>query len=242
MQIGQTTRRWRKLSKIAVCVPFYPWYREHDRTNDIFEALIASMLKVKYYHLLSLSIVDCGIRDVWGRDRVHDADAFLERLSEEWPFELIYSFQDFFVDNRWHLARSVQHAVMQSAGEFIFLSGTDIILPKNFVEMYHSKVRKKREVWVPFAYNILRGAPWEIPKNPPVGFTWHTAKGIVGLSKDDFTTVGGYPMDRIKDHSDSDFYHRVKSRFHVNEEKCESMFHLAHPGSHASRIWDVSQL
>ena len=231
---------------ISVCVGFYPWYREHDRTEDIFKALVDSIDKNPRKDEITLSIVNGGVRDIWGYNREHDEKTFHKRLKDILGDKLVYTYSGDFItkihpmSERFWFSKAIKVAVDKALSYKLFLSGIDIALPPDFVDLYDKYVSSKK-VWVPFSYNVLCDIEREIQNI--VGCCWHTARGIVGILKKDYDAIGGYNIDYVKDNSDSNFFNRMKAaNYDIKMEKTNGLFHIAHPGSHASRVWSIEQL
>lgn len=228
---------------ISICTPIYPWYMEHDRLCDLFDALIPSIGKMKQKHKLQFSLVDNGTRDIWGLKRKHNAEIFRRKIAEYFSkieVKFIYSLKDNFVklpDGRvvWHLSKTLDDSIKQSTGKDLFIAGADLILPENFVELFEANVKKGKEVWIPHCYNLLRGQEWKIPANPHFLNGWRTARGIHGFTRYDYKAVGGYPIHRpgFRVGIDATILKKFTKKFKLNEFKCKGLFHLHHVGSKA---------
>jgi LmbE family N-acetylglucosaminyl deacetylase len=221
---------------ISFCVPYYPWYREWDRSEELFKVLIPSMVKAGPNNF-ELSICDAGIVNVWQeyKTRPYPINDVYARLKREWPGRLVYTATDRAVTsaasdrpNRFWVAHAVNHAVWQSTSDYIFIQNIDIEIPTNFSEKYFEYV-KENTFWVAKCYNIRRNFP---RKHENGG--WRSARGLVGMMKKTYYDVGGTDEKFIKDRHDSDLYARLFKKYTCIEDKCEGLFHIDHPGTNES--------
>jgi len=219
---------------ISVCTVFYPWTKEIERTEELFDALIPSIQRCEENNRIELSIVDTGTRDIFNRRRKHDWINFKERILKELPTAK-YQIADCLVGQKWHMSKALMIAAAQAKGELFFFSGIDLILPKGFVHMMDLFVGKG-EVWVPLCYNLLPGQEWTIPEKPEEMNGWRVAKGIMGIRREDFYSVGGYPVEKIgfRVGIDNALLQKCSKKYKVNSVKCEGLFHLHHAYSKAS--------
>jgi hypothetical protein len=233
---------------ISVCVPFYPWYREYDRSHEVFDVLVKGLNKVKGAEELELCLTDGGVEDIWARrsekGRSWDAVTFKKRLKKEFKGKLNYSLAGALVhtsDNgnkRFWLVQGVIRSVRRASYENLLIFGIDCYAPEDLVERYSSIV-KPGTAWVPLSYNVPQGAPLAITGGP--GRCWHTARGIVGIKRQDYKAVGGYEgsLPLISTQSDSNFYMRMVEKMEIVMRKEEGLFHVNHPGSNANKKWKL---
>lgn len=218
---------------ISICVPFYPWYREYDRTEEIFDVLIASMNRCKRKGELELSIVDGGTEDIWGRQRRHISSVFLGNLFKSWDGKLKYSYDKEVIYRRsgnrrsFWVSKAVDKSVKQSSYDMVLTVGIDIEIPVDFVDIYESWV-SPGNVFVFRCWHIRRDMPRE--QMPNLG-GWRSARGIIGAMKSDYFQVGGQDLPGfVKDKADTDLYLRLKKAFNLKEIYPKGMFHVDHPG------------
>ena len=226
---------------ISLCVPFYPWYRAFCRREEIFDVLIPSLNAMDGGEELELCVSDGGSEDVWKMHRKHDSFNFMYRIKNAFKGKVQFdsSYQISVTKHvRWWLAKSISKAVEISTGSHLFIIGMDYWLPQDFIYRYHANV-SEGSAWVVFPAGLKavedQARFWKdaIPKQ------WHTAKGIVGITKKDYDKIGGYNYEQyVKDHSDSNFYHRMHSGgLAVTEKREIGFFHINHPGSHFRAIY-----
>lgn len=219
---------------ITVCTVFYPWTQAVERQKELFEALVPSIQRCKDSGRIELSIIDTGTRDIYNRKRKHNAKDLERRLKEELP-NVVYSLEDCFDDNgTWHLSKALHLAARQASHDRFFFVGIDIILPKGFCFLMDMFV-SNGQVWVPLCYNLLPGQKWEIPKQPKKFNGWRIAQGILGITREDFYRVGGYPIGKVGFRVGIDKALLVKCRnnYKLNSHRQEGLFHLHHEHSKA---------
>ena len=218
---------------ISFCVPYYPWYREYDRSEELFKVLIPSMIKAGPENF-ELSICDAGIVNVWEDypARPYPINDIYARLKREWPGRLVYTATDRAItpkgherEGRFWVAHAVNHAVWQSTSDYIFIQNIDIEIPEDFAEQYFAIVRENN-FWVAKCYNIRRNFP-RVHQNGG----WRKARGLVGMLRKTYNDVGGTDEKFIKDRHDSDLYERLIKRYDCIETCCEGLFHIDHPGT-----------
>lgn len=221
---------------ISVCTMFYPWYREYDRTEEIFDALISSMTKCDRKEELELSVVDAGVTDVWklkSPKRYHNNQAFYERVKKEWGGQLIYRYTSkgiHWKDDvpRFWAARAIELAVLQSRSDRILTIGMDTTVPKNFVDFYYQNVDYGK---------VFTLIPWQLRRDMSrtnrEGYgNWYGAKGITCCMKNDYIKAGGTDYHtHIKDRADSTRYLRLKKMFDLKDVKLPGVLHIDHPGT-----------
>ena len=224
--------------KISVCVPFYPWYYDFDRTEELFRVMIPSM-RAAGPENFELSICDAGIVDKYGnRAETRSVGALAARLRKEWPGELVYTCTDRAFTPPHHeypsrvwISAAVNMSVYQSNHPFLFLNNIDIEIPKNFVQGYFANV-KDGSPWFPKCYNI-RG---DMPRVHEDG-GWRHGTGLVGITRSDYLRVGGNDETYIKNRHDSDLFNRCSAMFaepgalERNRPLLNGLFHIDHPGT-----------
>lgn len=231
----------KKTRSLSICVPFYPWYREYDRTQEIFDVLIKGLNRCRDVENFELSIIDAGVLDVWGRGRIHHSREFEVKLANEFKGILKYKFDEESIHYddkkvpRFWAAKAIDKSVRQSSSDKILIFGIDCFAPTDLLERYNKNV-KDGKPWIIMSYNIPAFTKME--KGGSYS-GWHTAKGIVGILKSDYNKVGGYDHKFIKDKSDSDFYVRMVKNYEIYVNKEDGFFHVNHPGSNAHRIWKI---
>jgi hypothetical protein len=239
---------------ISVCVPFYPWHRGNDRIQYVFDVLLESMNNCYGSEKLELVLIDAGVEDLWlsnakrlGFDngRKHDSGAFKKSIIGNFNGELRYYLANECIrrtpdgKKAFWLSRAVAMAVSAAKYDKVFITGIDIYLPIDFIGRYNERVRPGR-AWVAKAYAVPRYAPMKHADGIP-GFGWYGARGIVGLLKEDYRLIGGYPWEeKVMRSSDSIFYKRVKGKLDIIEQGEHGMFHVGHPGSNFgnSKNWN----
>ena len=237
---------------ISVCVPFYPWYRDYYRGEEPFEILIRGLNEVDGVKKLELCITDGGVEDVYinrkNSGRKWDHRAFHKRLRAEFKGGVNYTIDKECINvskdgnRRFWLAMAVAKSIKRATNDNILIFGIDCYAPPDLVDLFTSIVREGT-AWVPFAFNVPKGAPLEVVPTGP-GFCWHTAKGIVGITKSDYNKVGGYEgcLDLIAMRTDSDFYNRMQKKLTIIQGRQPGLFHVGHKGSNASRFWRIDHV
>ena len=228
---------------ISVCTFFYPFYRGNDRTPEVSNVLIKSLNKCVGGESLELCLVDAGAEDVWGRSRRHDYERFFKDIKRRFKGKLQYLFcpECIYESEEGKKAfwgsLALNKAVEMASYENIILVGIDCYFPKNFIEKYNSIV-KPGVAWVVRTHAIPRGAPLKHFNLP--GFGYHGARGLVGMKKKDWESLGGYNTKYILRSSDSDFYRRMAvAGYELILERVEDFYHIGHPGTNFSntRNW-----
>jgi hypothetical protein len=243
----------RRRLMITFCVPFYPWYRQYDRSRELLEVMIPAMNRCARRSELALSIADGGVRDVWGEDRNHDARAYEASIRAVWQGPLIYNLTENGItpmgflekgqprEGRVWIGRLVEESVMQADSEFVFINNIDIEIPVGFVDRYEEFVGPGR-AWFPRCYHIHRLAPpdW-------TGGGYRPATGLVGIMKRDYVEIGGTDyMNYIKNRHDTDLYKRCLEKYECTHANLPGLLHRDHPGSCESmsefnaRGWSLS--
>jgi len=216
---------------IAVCTPFYPWWRDFERTNELFDVLIASMLQCSKNDQLILSIVDASAEDIWGNGRSHNRLEFVKRIRSVWGGRHVYSFAKDAIhvdrggNKRFWISRAVNRCVDQVTADKLFLTGFDIWLPVDFVDRFNSIVNDTT-CWVPHPYHVRRGAPLLHD-----GGKWRTARGLTGILKSNYYKMGKTREVYINSRHDSVRFLNMCEKFTVAEHKtAQGFFHVDHPG------------
>ena len=238
---------------ISVCVPFYPWYRDYYRGEEVFDVLIKGLNKVEGIRRVELCLTDAGVEDIWinrknPEGRKWDHRAFHKRLRAEFKGAVNYSWDKECIHvskeghRRFWLAMAVAKSVRRASNENILIFGIDCYAPADLIEKFNSIV-EEGTAWVPFAFNVPMGAPLQVVQTKP-GFCWHTAKGIVGIKKSDYEKAGGYEecLDLIATRTDSDFYNRISKHLKIVQGREPALFHVGHKGSNASRFWRMDHV
>lgn len=224
--------------KISVCVPFYPWYYDFDRTHELFDVMIPSMVRAGVDNF-ELSICDAGIVDKYGdRARTRSVGEFAEQLHKAWPGELVYTCTDRAMTPPHHqyparvwISAAVNMSVYQSNHPFLWLNNIDIEMPADFVARYFENVSSGHP-WFPKCYNI-RG---DMPRIDDNG-GWRHGTGLVGITREDYIRVGGNDESYIKNRHDSDLFNRCSAMFSTpgelerNRPLLKGLFHIDHPGT-----------
>jgi hypothetical protein len=236
---------------ISVCVAFYPWHRQFERSEQLLDVLIKSMNMADNKYEMELCVGDAGVVDTFMAGRVHDPGQLFGKAGSLWKGSLQWIVDKEFIQpdrtgkENWSMSHCIQSAADISNGDYLFLTGIDITIPKNFVELYHSIVDDRR-CWVPKCYKLLDGMEWRKYSRPEYArfVGWYGAKGIVGITKKNFYDMGGYPTQYRKARSDSEFFRIMNTRFDVYHENCDDMYHIGHYGSQGSKygIWTLDQL
>jgi hypothetical protein len=238
---------------ISFCTVFYPWYRNYDRTEEIFDVLINSLNQMKGVRETELSIVNAGVLDVWNWDlrfkrptshrREFNSYKFKERICKSFKGKVKYlldedsiNWDEYGVPRFW-VAKGLQTSVNISTNEYLLITGIDCYFSENFIEEYFSKVNDN-QAWVILSTACKKVEDiknyFESNQNEIIR-RHYTAKGIIGITKSNFYKLGGFNINRIKDKVDSDFYRSLKrSDINVREEPVNSVYHVWHPGSHMS--------
>jgi hypothetical protein len=217
---------------ISICVPFYPYYREYDRTEEIFDVLIPPMIKAGVDNF-ELVLLDGGVVDKWELGRNRDIQEIYSRLRNLWPGELVYILTNQIITpsnhskpNKFWMSKAVNDVIKASSYENIFIQNVDIEIPKNFVDEYNKNVGGGK-VWFPRCYHIKKLMP-RVHEN---GGWRNSCRGLVGILKSDYWSIGGTDqINYIKDRHDSDLYLRCKAKYNCIEEQLDGLFHVDHPG------------
>lgn len=237
---------------ISVCVPFYPWRKDYYRGEEPFEVMIKGLNQTENPRRLELCIIDGGVEDVFinrkNPGRAWDYRAFHKRLRAEFKGKVNYEFSSNCIHRdeggtkRFWLAKAVAKSVKRATSDNILIFGIDIYASKDLMSKFYSIV-KKGTAWVPFAFNIPKGAKLEVVSTKN-GYCWHTARGIVGIKKKDYKKVGGYEksLDLVATRTDSDFYGRMTEHLEVIKGREPGLFHVCHYGSNASRFWSLEEI
>jgi GT2 family glycosyltransferase len=240
---------------ITVCVPFYRWYREHDRGEEIFDCLIASLNRCARRDELALAVCDGSTQDVYrlreGPERSHDADLFRQRLGHAWRGPLRYSLDPGMITRssipaglrragkpywpkdlvehkprRVWIAYGVNAAVRLALTPYVFVSNIDIEHPPDFVERFCAAVSDRR-CWFPTTYHLRRDMPREVDRGG-----WRTSgTGLFGMTAYNYWWLGGTnQMMTVKYGHDTELYARTQAYFLVQRDNVPGLFHIDHPG------------
>ena len=234
---------------ISFCCGFYPWYREYDRSQEVFNVLIAGLNTMYGVEDAELCLVSAAVVDVWRKDyqnpRKFDNEQFEEKIRKQFKGKVKYLLDEKCISRdtvgtpRYWCSRSISTAIEISTNDYIMITGIDCYYTGYFISDYFDRVSKgKSWVLLSTAASCVEDIEY-IEANQFKRF-YYTARGIVGIFKDDYYRIGGYNNDYIKDKSDSNFYLRLlESDIIVKEEKVKNVYHVHHPGSHmggASRL------
>jgi hypothetical protein len=235
---------------ISICVPFYPWNRGYDRSEEVFDVLVKGLNNTSHAKSIELCLTDAGTEDIWSKrgaeGRKWDHEKFYKRLKDSFRGRLSYLLDkesvhvDEYGNRRFWLAQAVVKSVRRASYDNILIFGIDCYAPRDIVQRFMNTVEEGIG-WVLFSFNIPKGAPIIIVENMK-GCCWHTAKGIVGIKKSDYDKIGGYEksLPLISTRTDSDFYLRMQEGLRkVMVRKEVGLFHINHKGSNASRIWRI---
>ena len=235
---------------ISFCCSFYPWYRDHERTREVFDVLIHGLNKINGIEKLELCIVNAGVMDVWRRaeylnPRMFNSYLFIEEIVSTFKGKLKYLLDEGSIHRdeknipRFWTAKAIQTAVNMSSNDYILITGIDCYLTYNFVSDFFKRV-KKGQSWVilPTALDDLSDI--ERVESNKIARSYYYARGIVGIFKKDYYDIGGYNCNYIKNRSDSDFYDRMESSDITILEECfNAVYHVWHPGSNMSKAKDI---
>lgn len=235
---------------ISFCCGFYPWYREHDRSEEIFNVLIAGLNTLKNVEDIELVVVSAAVIDVWNYsprphivERQFNSYKFEERIKKSFKGKVKYMLDEGSIHwekgankniPRYWVSKSFQTAVNISSNDYIVLAGIDCYFTDNFISDYFDRVGKGKS-WVIMSTSCEHVNYIELYKRYDIPRKYYTAKGLVGIYKKDFYKIGGWDCSKIKDKVDSNFYDRLeKSDIKITEEYVRNVYHVFHPGSHMS--------
>jgi hypothetical protein len=230
---------------LSVCVPFYPWYREHDRSREVIDTLVEGLNNCRGVKNIELSLTDGGVVDVWGRGRIHYSKEFENEIKSKFNGKLNYTLDErcihYDVDKtpRFWLSMAVKNSIEKASSEKILILGIDCYACEDLLYRYDKYV-EAGTAWIIMPYNVPYGAILEIKNHP--GYGWHTAKGITGILKGDYDSIGGFETKFLKNKSDSVFYMKIRRNMNVIERKEIGFYHINHPGSNYSRIWKLKDV
>ena len=227
---------------ISFCCGFYPWYRQHDRSNEVFDVLIAGLNTMNGVEDTELCLVSAAVMDVWRRKnenpRKFDNEQFEEKIRKQFKGKVKYLLDENSIHRdvvgipRYWCSKSIDTAISISANDYIVIVGIDCYITGYFVSDYFERV-KKGKAWIILSTGANDVEYIEYIEANQIARFHYTARGIVGMLKDDYYKIGGYDVNYIKDQSDSNFYRRmIASDLEVKEEKVKNVYHVHHPGSH----------
>ena len=233
---------------ISFCCGFYPWYREHDRTNEVFDVLIAGLNTMYGVEDCELSIVNAGVVDVWRHNTKPDISRklnsyeFKERICKEFKGKVKYLLDDESIQwankggsqvPRYWTSKSFQKAIDISSNDYILIVGIDCYITGYFITDYFTNV-KRGHSWVVMATAAGKVDDIQYYESDQLKRYYYTPKGIVGIHKKDFYEIGGYDLNYIKDKVDTNFYLRMieSDKLVVKEERVNNVYHVYHPGTH----------
>lgn len=185
-----------------------------DRTDYFFKCVIASLNECKQVNRIGLSMFDAGSKD-YGR--------LVAILKERWHGELIINREDV----PFARAYTFNKAVKQAKTDKVFLCDADMILPRNFVELYDAYV-DTRSVWFPICFSLKKGRPAIIAEEN--GYWRKPGHGMVGIHKDVYLKLGGLD-EKFKTYGEEDgnFFSRVvKAGYNIHRTNCRGLFHEWH--------------
>jgi len=219
---------------ISICTIFYPWYRAYDRTEEIFDVLLPSILEMDSGDQIELSIMDGGTSDVWKKNRQHDSDAFKQRISRTiGNIPLVYTLDPGCITfhdgmERFWKGYAIEMAARQSTGDKLFLIGIDSTVPPGLSELFSMFVDDESAM-VLYPFNIFRGKPYSTHKDN--GF-WRNARGITGFTRDTYFGIGGTQYFKFKkSKQDSNRYDRAEKELQLSHLRIKGCYHIDHPGT-----------
>lgn len=231
---------------ISFCCCFYPWYREHERTMEVFDVLIKGLNTLDNAENLELSIVNAGVMDVWDirnkNKRSFDNVTFEDMIRNNFKGKVKYSLDagcihyDKGGTPRFWAAKAIQNAVIQCSYDHVVITGIDCYFTGSFYKRYFKFVGPG-QAWVILPTVADSEESIGLLQHGGIATSHYTARGIVGITKSDFFENGGYNTDYIKDRSDSNFHDRLSANNNISVlESYESdVFHVWHPGSHMAK-------
>jgi hypothetical protein len=235
---------------ISFCVPFYPWYREYERTQEVFDVLIAGLNNVDGVEDFELCLVNAAVVDVWNYSprnparfvsRDFNSYRFKHNICKKFKGNVRYLRDENSISwesdkdsgkPRFWVSKAIDTAVGMASNDYIVISGIDLYFMNGFQTEYFERV-KEGSAWVIFSTKSQRVKDIKLYESNELKRSYYTAKGIVGITKKDYYDLGGLDCSFIKDRVDSNFYERLeKSNLKLNVEYVDSVYHISHPGSH----------
>ena len=235
---------------ISFCCGFYPWWRDRDRSQEVFDVLIRGLNTMYGVEDTELCIVSAAVMDVWRlreeyNPRTFDNEKFEEKIKKQFKGKVKYLLDEGCISRdvvgtpRYWCSKSIKTAVDISTHDYIMIVGIDCYITGYFLSDYFERVREG-DVWVILSTATTKVEDIEYIEANQFKRFYYTARGIVGMFKYDYYRLGGLDIGYIKDQSDSNFYRRIiASDLNVKEEKVKNVYHVHHPGSHmggASRL------
>lgn len=125
--------------------------------------------------------------------------------------------------------KSFNRAVRQATTDNVFICDVDIALPKSFVAAFTRNVAPGK-LWFPITWSQFQSKPIEIG-NKEFGWFRHQGFGMMGLTKKDFETVGGYDENiRRWGGEDQKFFYTAKKKHGLKVvRKNSALVHHWHP-------------
>lgn len=193
---------------ISICVGI------KNRSHQLLNYLLTSLQKIDSKELIDLSIYDCG------SDDVPHLEVEIKKL---WGGSLTYIVNDI----KFSRTLSFNRAVKQSPSNFIFLCDADMTLPIDFINQYWANVSTEA-CWFPICFSLYKDKLSEIKKEN--GWWRTTGTGMVGISKDNFLSIGGLDEKyKTWGGEDDDLFNRCKLKnFKINRANCLGLFHNWH--------------
>ena len=227
---------------ISFCCGFYPWYREYDRSQEVFDVLIRGLNTMHGVEDTELCLVSAAVMDVWRREyenpRSFNNEQFEEDIRKQFKGKVKYLLNESCINRdvtgtpRYWCSKSIDTAVKISTNDYIMIVGIDCYITGYFMSDYFERV-KNGESWVLLSTGANSVEDIEYIEANQFKRFYYTARGIVGMFKDDYYKIGGYDVNYLKDKSDSNFYRRmIASDLEVKEERVKNVYHVHHPGSH----------
>lgn len=227
---------------ISFCCGFYPWWREVDRTQEVFDVLIAGLNQMYGVEETELCLVNGAVLDVWRPEPKHhprefNSYLFKEKVCKSFKGKVRYLLDEEVIysddgKHRFWVSKAFQKAIDISTNDYIQLAGIDCYFGRDFMSEYFERVTEN-SVWVIMSTSARHVVDIPYYETEQLKRYYYTAKGIVGITKKNFYKLGGYDCRYIKDRVDSMFYEAIKkSDLTTFEEHVNSVYHVRHPGSH----------
>jgi hypothetical protein len=203
---------------------------------------------------LELVVIDAGVEDLWVQNskrlgfkegRIHESGKFKAALVANFNGHIRYRLAPECIKRSesgkraFWLSRAIAMGISAAKYDKVFIAGVDIYLPVDFIGRYNKNV-KPGTAWVVKVYAVPKGAPLKQVVGIP-GFGWYGARGVVGILKEDYRKVGGYPWEaRVMRSADSVFYNKIRGSLKLNEGPEQGFFHIGHAASNFNntRNWN----
>lgn len=184
------------------------------------ECLIRSLTSCRNQDKIKLSVFDCGSTDM-------TPDEFRKEVGRRWNGELILNVEKTPFTRSYSFNMAVKHA----STEKVFLCDTDMLLPRDFVELFNANVGPK-EVWFPICFSLNKDS--EPVVGDENGYWRKSGHGMVGILKQVFNDIGR--LDERYIHygkEDDQFYQRTSNKgYRIIRFNTEGLFHIWHPSRH----------